>query len=140
MNAVLAYFTNALVKMNLSRTSACSFARLSDQMTFTIYKAKDSSQQRRRVAFGPGKASKVGKPSSRRLSHYKERFFASLWLVPISSTSSVHPHLCALCSYSCSCACVSLLVLVDCNILPESLFRAGPFTQTFSTSSCYTPI
>jgi hypothetical protein len=34
-------------------------------MTFTIYKAKDSSQQRRRVAFGPGKASKVEIPFSR---------------------------------------------------------------------------
>ena len=57
----------------------------------------------------------------------KSEFFASQW-VPNASTSSVHPRLCALCSYS----CVYLLVLLFIfGWLPHHcpFLELGPMTQ-----------
>jgi len=87
-------------------------------------------------AFGPRKASKVEKSV---FCTNKSPWF----------TSSVHPRLCALCSYLCVCVCVCVCLCVCVSNLLVLLLiigwlphhcpfpEVGPYTQTFSVSSSY---
>ena len=71
--------------------------------------------------------------------HPAEEWVLSNAMVATASTSSVHPRLCTLCSYS----CVFLLVLlIIFNWLPHHcpFPELGQFNQTFSVSSCCTLI
>jgi hypothetical protein len=68
--------------------------------------------------------------------HPVEEWVLCIAMVPNASTSSVHPRLCALCTYLCVYLLVLLLIF---GCLPHHcpFPELGPFTQTFLVSSCY---